>query len=438
MVSFSPFHLDLAKTARRWMRDEPRRDVWIAPRGAAKTTWNFLILPLWALCHAHRRIFVAFAHSTDQAQGHLATLRHELDSNDLLRRDFPDLAPVRGRNTVKTVETRSGSVFAARGIDAGSLGMKFGNSRPDLAVGDDLEPDEGNYSPPEKDKRLATLMQGVLPMCERNAVVNLCGTVTMHGSIMHDAVQHAAGRKRAAWVEDERFRVHHWGPFVENPDGTRASMWPARWPLAELEAAEHTRSFAMNFLNDPSATNEGTWWTRDLFRVREELGFTPAGWVLSADPAVTSKAASDFSAVAIVACDGTRKRFAVVYARQFKVRPGVLATKVGELLGEYPQVRQVIVEQNQGADAWDEIVRPALPPGVKLTLYPAVGHKASRAGRLLNRYESGRVDHLGSLSVLEDQLLAYPDPVAHDDLIDAVGAGVAHLADPAAGRGRPR
>lgn len=436
-ISLSDFHLSMAKVARRWMRAEPRRDIWIAPRRAAKSTWQHVILPLWALAHGHRTTFMSFSHSSHQAQRHMANLRKELASNELLLSDFPELRPTRGNgasNSASTVTTRGGRTFATGGMDSGALGTKFGSDRIGLLCLDDVEPGESNYSPAGKEKRLTTLLDDVIPMGEANTVVSLCGTVTMHGSIIHDAVLHARGTKRAQWVEDEEFKVHHFLPIVENVDGTRASMWPSMWSLAYLEAREGSRRYSKNYLNDPSAASEGTWWTRDLLRVVEQLPFTPAGWVLSVDPAVTSKAASDFSAVAVVAVDGTRKRFAVAYARQFRVRPGVLRDKVRDLLGEFPQVRKVIVEQNQGADAWDEIVRPVLPPGVELALYPAVGHKASRAGRLLHRYERSRVVHLGAMGPYEDQLLAYPSPAAHDDLIDAVGAGVAHLADPVAVR----
>lgn len=39
-----------------------------------------------------------------------------------------------------------GLSFAARGIDAASLGMKVGEKRPDLLILDDIEPDESSYS----------------------------------------------------------------------------------------------------------------------------------------------------------------------------------------------------------------------------------------------------------------------------------------------------
>lgn len=84
-LSLSAFHLDMAQFARRWMApvDEPgsERSAWIAPRGCGKSTWLFLILPMWAAAHGHRKFAAAFAHSGPQAEQHLSTFRNELDKD---------------------------------------------------------------------------------------------------------------------------------------------------------------------------------------------------------------------------------------------------------------------------------------------------------------------------------------------------------------------
>lgn len=193
-ASLSRFHCDMARDAERWTQSGPgRRNVWIAPREAGKSVWRHLILPAWALAFDHRRFFLAFSNTEGQAKGHLANLRHELTTNERLAADFPELAPVRragSSNTATDVVTRSGAMLAARGIDSGSLGIRRGTTRPDLMLGDDLEPGESNYSPEAKAKRLGTLLNDVIPMNTR-ASIDLCGTTTMWGSIIHDAVRHA-------------------------------------------------------------------------------------------------------------------------------------------------------------------------------------------------------------------------------------------------------
>lgn len=426
VISLSPFHLAMAKVARRWMRDEPRRDIWVAPRRAAKSTWQHVILPLWALAHGHRNTFMSFSHSSPQAQKHMANLRLELSSNELLLSDFPELRPVRGNgssNSAALVSTRGGRTFATGGMDSGALGTKFGNERVGILCLDDVEPGESNYSPSKKEKRLTTLLDDVIPMGEKNTVVSLCGTTTMHGSIIHDAVLHAAGRKHAQWVVDEEFRVHHFSPFIDHPDGSRSSMWPAMWPLEWLLEREGTRRFAKNYLNDPSAAGDGVHWSRSLFR-HEEIPTVRR--VLSIDPAVSTNAGSDFTAIAVVGVDVSGRRFEVDFARQFKVSPAKRREVVHRLCVQNPDIDEVIVEQNQGGDTWRAIFEP-LPGRARLTLFPALGSKVSRLERLLDRYERGQVLHAAPLRELEDQLLAYPSPAAHDDLADATENAIAHL-----------
>lgn len=426
-VSFSGFHLAMSKAARKWMRDEARRDIWIAPRGAAKSTWHHLILPLWCIAHGHRNTFMAFSHSSAQSSTHLANIRRELAENDLLLGDFPELRPRRGNgasNSATTVSTQGGRTFAARGVDSGALGTKFGSERVGLLTMDDVEPDASNYSPAGKEKRLATLLNAVMPMGERNTVVQMVGTVTMHGSIMHDAVQHAEGTKRAPWIADEGFRVHYHRPILDHEDGTRSSMWPARWPLAYLESIEHTRSFALNFLNQPTAVGDGAHWTKALF-CHDTVPVTRR--VLAVDPAVTAKAGSDFTAIAVIGADASGRRFQVDYARQFKISPQALREKVHTLCRQNPDVRDVQVECNQGGAVWEQILSP-LPGGARLVEFRVSAPKHVRLAKLLSRYEAGAVVHGAPLRELEDQMLAYPSPAAHDDLCDAVANGIEHLA----------
>src|ERR1700748_1691494 len=92
-ITLSEFHVDLIKQAESWVLvdEEPAesRDAYIAPRGVGKSTWLFLILPLWAAAHQHRKFVAAFADSGAQAEKHLLTFKQELESNELLRGDYP-------------------------------------------------------------------------------------------------------------------------------------------------------------------------------------------------------------------------------------------------------------------------------------------------------------------------------------------------------------
>jgi hypothetical protein len=95
-ITFSEFHIALAEYARELVKPlgrnpGERRDAWVAPRSAGKSSWLFLLIPLWLAAHGHRKFIAAFASSATQAQDHLMSLKRELENNPILRADYPDL-----------------------------------------------------------------------------------------------------------------------------------------------------------------------------------------------------------------------------------------------------------------------------------------------------------------------------------------------------------
>ena len=202
--SLSEFHVALAEYGKSWITDDASKDCFIAPRSAGKTTWLFLILTLWAAAHEHLKFIAAFSDSASQATQHLQTFKHELDSNELLRKDYPELCkPMMGNNVKRhiaqsneQIQQANGFSFSAKGIDAKALGMKIGNRRPDLLLLDDIEPPEANYSALEVSKRLGTVLNSVFPLSIK-ARVAIIGTTTMSNSIIDQLRK--VGEARLAW-----------------------------------------------------------------------------------------------------------------------------------------------------------------------------------------------------------------------------------------------
>jgi phage terminase large subunit-like protein len=432
-VSFSDFHLDLCRNAYTWARTSvgpmEERHAWVAPRGSGKSTWCFGILPAWAMAYQYRKFVAAFADSAQQAQQHLASLKREFDTNELLRRDFPDLCRPAYRPGGQNVAdnqglfvAKSGVAFLARGIDSSTLGAKISTQRPDLILFDDVEPDESNYSGYQKDKRLATIVQAVLPM-NLSAVVLAVGTVVMPDSIMHDLVkQKTAPTETPAWVAEEKFRTHYYPALVTGADGERRSLWPQRWSTEFLQGIEHTASYKLNFANDPMG-RDGGYWTQDDFRYGIPEGVTR--WLISVDPGVTEKRTSDPTGIAVVGFSPHEKRCVVAYAAEVRLVGKELRLHLLKLLERFPLVRLVLVESNQGGDHWHAIFHD-LPVKLKTVFNSAPKHV--RAADLHTRYQRGQVVHAHELGPLERQMIAFPKG-AHDDMIDAVGTGASRFLD---------
>lgn len=429
-MTFATVHYSWAEQAQRLahgLSPEPMadRDAFIAPRGTGKTTWWFLIIPIWAAAYGHSKFAAAFAHAAAQAETHLKTLKHELDNNVLLRHDFPDLCTPLRKPTGYTVADNmgmirmaNGFVFAARGIDSASLGLKVGKLRPDLLILDDVEPDEASYSPDIAVKRLGTITDAILPLNIYARVV-MVGTVTMPGSIMHQLVKSAHGKPTDAWVAEEKIRAHHARPIQVTDEGEEFSMWPEKWPLAWLQARRHTREYAKNYDNDPMA-RDGVYWLREDFHIWDELpGATRT--LLAVDPAVTARKTSDFTGLAVVEFSPSTGKVRILDAWGVRLTGTPLRHFVTTtVLGKYPEVTLIWCETNQGGDLWAEVF--AGIPGVRYKHHHAKDSKEIRFARNLRYWQRGHVGLAKELPILMEQGVAFPNG-AYDDVIDAAVSG---------------
>lgn len=454
-ITFCDAHLDWCREALGWAVPVagPRsaRDVYVAPRELGKSTWFFLILPLWAAAHGHRKFIAAFADAGTQAEMHLQTFKNELENNQLLQRDFPLLCtPATRSRGITQSDTKgltirkSGFVFGARGADSKTLGMKVGAQRPDLLILDDIEPGEDQYSEYQVKGRLTTIIDVIFPLSEYARVV-VAGTVTLPGSIIHQLVKSVTepDEDHPEWIAEQNMRVHYYPPIITADDGSERSIWPAKWPIQYLEAIRHTRSFLKNFANSPMGL-DGDYWTKDDFRYGNVRGKTRV--LLSIDPAVKDKKTSDWTGLAVVGwappippgdprrqpvdTDDITARVLgnlgvceVMYARAVKLIGENLREQVLRILEMFPEIGLVLVEVNQGGEHWRDILHH-LP--CKLQIIDQTVDKRIRAAQALAHYQRGRVIHSTRLSAAEEQMVSFPRG-PNDDLVDAIGSGVTRL-----------
>ncbi len=418
VMSFATMHLDLCSSARRWPDGGPQRDAWVGPREVGKSAWLFVILPAWALAHGHSRYFLAFAFNEQMAKGQLVNLLDELKTNELLAHDFPELALRRGAAGGRT-RLAGGATIAANGMGGTLLGTRSGADRPDLIVGDDLQPGEVDNSPELVRKNESRLLRNILPMNTR-AVVAVTGTVTMRDDLIHPVV-HAALRRPGApsWVVRERFTPHYYPAL--RPDGT--SLWPQRWPVGELVAMREADplGFSLNYQNDPSDTSQATWWTPEIFRYDE--AFPVASRVIHIDGATTKRKRSDLTVLAQVGRDVAGLRACV--ERVEWGRWDILETraKVHEFCRPLRIKPSVRIEGNQGGDTWLDSLAP-WPVDVAAEVVYTQIPKDIRIKRGHKHYARRAVVHAWEMPELQGELCVWPNG-DHDDIPDAVAGGIA-------------
>jgi phage terminase large subunit-like protein len=402
------------------------------------SSWCFLALPLWALAHGHRQYFMAFSHTGKMAEKQLSTLRMELETNTLLRQDYPELAPrrIRGASNTNRTVVANGGTIAAAGLKENTLGAKSGANRPDLIILDDIEPLEEVLPEAEKRKIETAIKAAVIPMSAPHAAIGIFGTTTSYDSVMDRVARHGRGRARVGWVENNEFTVRLFPGVQIDPDtGEERSLWPERWPLTDTHLGEHLRrteegetprEFELNYLLDPSPFGEdaGSFWRTEMFKRRTSASFGGVfEHMLYIDTAVTAKATSDRTALVIVGRDTARRNAVVEYAWAGRISAEQLRQRIHRLAARKPSLRTVKVEANQGGDLWREMLDPAhdrLPRQLKLHTDFSSNSKQARVEQALAWYERGQVFHAKEFVELEREMVMFPSPKINDDLVDAL------------------
>ncbi len=435
------FHLDLLDYAQSWAEpigaSKEHRACFIAPRSSGKSTWIFLLLPMWAGAHGHRKFVAAFSDSEAQAITHLHSFKMELMQNDLLASDFPEFVASKkvGNSSKEMLNNRNqimqsnGFIFMAKGADSAALGMKLGAQRPDVLLFDDIEPGESNYSEYEARKRKETLISDLFAL-NTWAVVGIVGTTTMPNSLIDQMRKVEMARAEydgdsslfreaidpdQRWVLDENINVHYWPVILSDETGTERSLWPEQWDMEYLNNERHTRAFQKNMMNRPVSADGGYWDEDDIDIDRPDFYQRT---IISVDPAVTTAKRSDYTGIAVLS-QAPDKKVYVRFAEQVKLPSDQLAERVTELVEEFG-VGILVVETNQGGDLWKKVFRdvPAKYRGIR-----SKSKKETRAAEVVDYYKRGQVKHTAHFHIAEEQMLAFPH-VQHDDVVDAIVTGV--------------
>lgn len=430
-ISFCPFHVDAFVDAKTWMRREPQRSVRVAPRNTGKSIMYFGALPLWALAHGHRRFFAAFSYTGDQAKTHLHDVLDILHgrsaASHLLLSDYPELRPVRGaggpRLTILAGDDEGRRGIAAYGLHESSHGLRMDEVRPDLLVGDDLEPGLDKWTPKTKERAIAALTEGILPM-NRRAVVQVVGTVTARGSMIHDAVRAARGDLETSWVSDARFDARYYPAILDEGQPGERSLWETQWPTAQLLADRYNpdgslnAAFALGMMNDPVRKTVGAYWDREF---RYDRSGQVSRWVCWVDSAKSTHDTSDWTAF-VVAGRLTTATPAVVIATAAQGHWSYLEMRariLPALRNRYPGL-QVFAEANAFGSAENATNQLGLIRGDQAPF--ARAPKPVRIRAAADVYAEDLVVHAYPIPVLETALNDFGTDI-HDDLPDAL-AGV--------------
>lgn len=273
----APFHIDLRARAAALVRGEGGKEMAVAcPREHSKSVNGSLVTPVYAAAHRFRRFIVLFSDTSDQAEGFLADIRVELETNERLQAVFPTLCTFVGqpRNNRVIIGADGDEVtFRAVGSGKSVRGARRGAQRPDFIVLDDIENDEEVENPKRRRKK-TTWFNKVVKKLGRAAVYLIVGTILHADSFLAGRIRHEHDVYRA--IREYPTRMELWQEwekrFHDRTDPEREAtarafyeahrsamdegavvLWPARFSLYELmvERAEDLASFLSERQNDP-------------------------------------------------------------------------------------------------------------------------------------------------------------------------------------------
>lgn len=186
----------------------------IAPRGYAKSTYKF-VKALKAACEKSERYIMLISDTAAQAKADLQSIRVELESNELLKRDYPAACSPGSIWNSETLDTGNDVRIEALGCGMKVRGRKYKNFRPSLVMADDPDNDADILSATERQKKWDWVNKALLQVGETNDT-----SYVFIGTMLHREciVGHLAN--------DPRFRTIKFQAIQAWP--TNKELW-AKW-----------------------------------------------------------------------------------------------------------------------------------------------------------------------------------------------------------------
>lgn len=414
-----------------------------APRGEAKSTLVSQLFTLYCLVAQKKRYALIVMDSIDQAYPMLEAIKVELEFNQRLRVDFPEIAGQGRVWQAATIVTKANQKVQVAGSGKKLRGLRHGAYRPDLVVLDDIENDEQVRSPEQRDKLHDWLKKTVLPLGAAGDKLDVVyiGTILHYDSVLNRTLSSKAWKtakfKALIRQPDDMSLWDKWEDFYLNEgeavadafysqnksamDKGAVVSWAARpiLTLMKIRARDGHATFDSEYQNDPLSSDDAmfanalTYWTE----LPGELVYFGA-----LDPSLGKAGASrDPSAILVGGYHRETGKLYVIEAQVKKRLPALIIEDVIRMQKQY-QCQRWFVETVQFQEFLkDELVKRSAQRGIPV---PATATKPNtdkmlRIESLQPHMANGLILLHSSQATLISQLRHFPK-ADHDDGPDAL------------------
>ncbi len=264
-INPSSAHLAIYKCLDQAFIKRGTKNVIAAPRGFGKTTLITLANILYSICYRKEPYIMVLSHTKSQACQILESVKRELENNQKLRDDFPELLSAKPKPwSREQLQTLNGVRVAAFGFGQSIRGRKHGQYRPSLVICDDLEKADLTFNVEVKEKLRSWFEQAALEIGNSETNYMLIGNFYHPECLLGDYIDE---QKHPNWTKlvyraivswpknmalwDAWAKVYNSREAFENKKGTEAAtaffraneaqmiegsevLWPEKWTLYEL------------------------------------------------------------------------------------------------------------------------------------------------------------------------------------------------------------
>ncbi len=283
--SFAPFHLEMFHLIRQTEHDFMAI---MAFRESGKSTILNMANILWSILGKPKKNFVLIMSQTqEQAKNHFSNIKHELETNELLREDFGPFTEHEGTWNKLSLELEyHGSKIMSLIRDQSIRGLKYNQHRPDLIICDDLE-DAASVNDESQRQTLDRWFQSeIIPLGNEKTRIVVLGNLLSHFLDDPETDRSFILRLRNEILQGKIKGIFRAYPLI---DDYGKNLWPGRFPdhesVRKLRSKMSRKTWILEYLlksygqkNDegpnvsfynPNITHED--WIRKGFR---DFGYT--------------------------------------------------------------------------------------------------------------------------------------------------------------------